>query len=85
MSYRLNQDLSNKKKVKKSVEEIKKELLESIAKERSEDVELINKPDNVLALQDALECVKQYEKHLQKEKKKNNRYRLQSRTNITSV
>ena len=71
--------------MKKSVEEIKKELLESIVKERSEDVELINKPDNVLALQDALECVKQYEKHLQKEKKKNNRYRLQSRTNITSV
>ena len=67
------------------MQEIKKELLESIAKERSEDAELINKPDNVLTLHDALECVKQYEKHLQKEKKKNNRCRLQSRTNITSV
>ena len=51
------------------MQEIKKELLESIAKERSEDAELINKPDNVLTLHDALECVKQYEKHLQKEKK----------------
>ena len=42
------------------MEEIK-ELLE-VVQEISEDVWLINKPDNVLTLQDALECVKQYEK-----------------------
>ena len=29
-----------------------------------------NKADNVLTLQDALDCVKQYEKHLQSEKRK---------------
>ena len=50
------------------MEETKKELLESIVKERSEDPELINKADNYLAFQDALECIKQYEKHLQNEK-----------------
>ena len=44
--------------MKKSVKEIKKELLESIVKERLEDLDLINKAD-VLTLQDALECVKQ--------------------------
>ena len=50
------------------MEETKKELLESIVKERSEDPELINKADNYLAFQDALEWIKQYEKHLQNEK-----------------
>ena len=59
--YLIAQDLSNKKKAKKSVEEIKKELLESIVKERSEELELIKKHDCVLTLQDVLECVKQYE------------------------
>ena len=49
--------------------ELKKELLALIVKERSKDLELIIKPDNVLTLQDALECVKQYEKHLQNDKK----------------
>ena len=39
------------------MEETKKELLESIVKERSEDPELINKADNYLAFQDALECI----------------------------
>ena len=63
-------DLSNKEKEKKNVEEIKKELLELIIKEKLEDLELINKADNNLTLQDALECVKQYEKHLQNEKSK---------------
>ena len=52
------------------MEEIKKELLELIIKEKLEDIELINKADNNLTLQDALECVKQYEKHLQNEKSK---------------
>ena len=42
------------------MEEIKKELLESIIKERLEELELINKADNDLTFQDALECVKQY-------------------------
>lgn len=49
------------------MEEIKE--LQEVVKEISEDAWLINKPDNVLTLQDALECVKQYEKHLQNEKK----------------
>ena len=40
--------------------------MESIVVERLEDAELINKPDNFLTLQDALE----YEKHLQNEKRK---------------
>ena len=47
-------DLSNKKKVKKSVKEITKELLESIVNQRLEDLELINKADNGLTLQEAL-------------------------------
>ena len=64
------QDLFNKKKAKKSLEEIKKEILESILNERLEDLELINKADDGLTLLDALECVKQYEKHLQNEKRK---------------
>ena len=42
------------------MEEIKKELLESIIKERLEELELIRKADNGLTFQDALECVKQY-------------------------
>ena len=49
---------------------MKKELLESIVDERSGDAEQINKPDNILNLQDPLEWVKQYEKHLQNEKRK---------------
>ena len=44
--------------------------MESIIKEKLEDLELINKADNNLTLQDALECIKQYEKHLQNEKNK---------------
>ena len=63
-------DLSNKKKVKKSVEEITKELLESIVNQRLEDLELINKADNGLTLQEALQCLKQYGKYLQNEKRK---------------
>ena len=63
-------DLSNKKKVKKSVKEITKELLESIVNQRLEDLELINKADNGLTLQEALQCLKQYEKHLHNEKRK---------------
>ena len=62
------QDLYNKKKVKKSMEEIKKEKLESIVKESLGDLELFNKAYNGLIFQDPLECVKQYEKHLQNEK-----------------
>ena len=50
----LARDLSNKKKVKKSVEEITKELLESIVNQRLEDLELINKADNGLTFQEAL-------------------------------
>ena len=42
--YRLKIFLT--KKVKKSVEEIKKELLESTVNERLEDLELNNKADN---------------------------------------
>ena len=64
------QDLFNKRKAKKSLEEIKKKILESILNERLEDLELINKADDGLTLLDALECVKQYEKHLQNEKRK---------------
>ena len=64
------QDLFNKKKAKKSLEEIKKEILELILNERLEDLELINKTDDGLTLPDALECVKQYENHLQNEKRK---------------
>ena len=52
------------------MEEIKKELLQSILQERLEDLELINKANNVLTLQDALECVKQYEEHFHNEKNK---------------
>ena len=40
--------------MKKSVEEITKELLESIVNQRLEDLELINKSDNGLTLQEAL-------------------------------
>ena len=43
------------------MKEIKKELLEPIVKQRSEEFELIEKHDCVLTLQDILECVKQYE------------------------
>ena len=48
----------------------KSELWESIVKERLEDTELINKANNNSAFQDQLDCVKQYKKHLQKEKTK---------------
>ena len=44
--------------------------MESIVEERSEDLELTDKPDNVLTLQESLECVKQYEKHLKSKKRK---------------
>ena len=54
-------------KAKKSAEEIKKELLTLTVKDRLEDLELINKANNGLNFQDALECVKQFEKHLQNE------------------
>ena len=55
--------------MRKNIEEIKNELLESIAEERSENADLVHKPENVLNLEDALVCVKQYEtKHLQNEK-----------------
>ena len=54
--------------MRKNIEEIKNELLESIAEERSENTDLVHKPENVLNLEDALVCVKQYEKHLQNEK-----------------
>ena len=51
------------------MEEIKEELLQSIVKDRSEDLELINKSDKVLTLQDALEFAKQYKKYLHNEKR----------------
>ena len=44
--------------------------MESIVKERSEYAVLINKHNNVLTLQDALECVEKYEKHLENQKRK---------------
>ena len=47
--------------MKKGVEEIKKELLEWIVK----DLELINKADDNLTFHATLECIKEYEKHLQ--------------------
>ena len=65
ISYKLKTFL-RKRKQKKSV----KELLELIVKKWLEDLELINKADNVLILQDAIGCVKRYEKHLQNEKRK---------------
>ena len=68
LSFLQAQDLSDKKKLRKNIEEIKNELLESIAEERSENADLVHKPENVLNLEDALVCVKQYEKHLQNEK-----------------
>ena len=40
--------------MKKRVEEITKELFESIVNQRLEDLELINKADNGLTLQEAL-------------------------------
>ena len=49
---------------------MKKELLEWIVKEILEDLELINKADDNLTFQATLECIKEYEKHLQNEKKK---------------
>ena len=52
------------------MEESKKELLQSIVKERLEDLELINEAGNNLTFWYALKCVKQYEKHLQDEKNK---------------
>ena len=42
------------KESEKSVEEITKELLESIVNQRLEDLELINKTDNGLTLQETL-------------------------------
>ena len=50
------------------MEEIKKELLESIINEKLEEFELIKKAGNAFTLQDALEGVKQYEKHTKKSK-----------------
>ena len=44
--------------------------MEWIVEERPEDVDLINKSDGVLTFQDVLECVKQFQKHLLKEKSK---------------
>ena len=52
------------------MEEIKKKLFESIVNEILDDPELINKADNGLTLQDALKCIKQYEKRLQNQKRK---------------
>ena len=51
------------------MEKIKKELLESIVNEKLEEFELIKKAGNAFTLQDALEGVKQYEKHIQKKAK----------------
>ena len=51
------QDISNKKKPRKNIEEIKKELLESIVEEGLEDDELIQNPENILNLQEAVACV----------------------------
>ena len=52
------------------MEEIMKELLESLVEERSEDAELNHTLENVLNLQDGLACVKQYGKYPQNEKQK---------------
>ena len=65
----------------RNIGEFKKELLESIVEESLEDAELINKPD-VLTLQDALECVKQYE-NICKTKTKNDQYHVQPGLYIT--
>ena len=54
---------------------MKKELLEWIVKEILEDLELINKADDNLTFQATLECIKEYEKHLQNEKKKKKKKR----------
>ena len=44
--------------------------MEWIVQERPKDVDLINKSDGFLTFQDVLECVKQFQKHLLKEKSK---------------
>ena len=60
----------NKKQPRENIEEIKKEQLKSIVGERLEDDELIQRPENVLNLQDAMTWVTQYEKQLKTEKQK---------------
>ena len=56
--------------MRKNIERTMKELLESLTEERQKVDELIHKPENVLNLQDTLAYVKQYQKHLQNEKRK---------------
>ena len=51
----------SQKETEKKLEEIKKELLESLVKERPKDAELMRPPENVINLQDAPACVTLYE------------------------